>query len=280
MAGLAKQKLAGRIKWLPPKDEIYPDEPGLYKGCCDHPVVILSSRADIAGRVDFLIQSTSRQRPPAFLDLGSPRFTKNSYVGTSHIYSIAFTSLWPYNRSGTDVFLSTSSYRTLVQRVGFKEALPALPPTFRTYTGRVYQSASTATSANVRYPSYAVEYSDHRLPTVIDAREADPLISPYETSWEYWSLLTTPHYYAVGREEWWLKQSREALCVLFGVVLCLLSGIAIEDVVGFVPKNSVVIPVRQRKSGLRPIQSPGWRVSATRALSGESEAIGGNTVES
>jgi hypothetical protein len=44
--------LAGSILWLPPNDEV--GDLGLEGGCYEHPVVVLSSKAQ-DGRVDILI---------------------------------------------------------------------------------------------------------------------------------------------------------------------------------------------------------------------------------
>ncbi|KAK5632894.1 hypothetical protein RRF57_008608 [Xylaria bambusicola] len=57
MPGVIIEPLAGCIKWLPPKEDLVPDDPEIDDGCCNHPVVILST-VPRANKVDILIVSS------------------------------------------------------------------------------------------------------------------------------------------------------------------------------------------------------------------------------
>jgi hypothetical protein len=58
MPGVIQEPLAGCIKWLPLKAKLVPANEDIDEGCCRHPVVILSSRAQ-DGRVTIFNVGTS-----------------------------------------------------------------------------------------------------------------------------------------------------------------------------------------------------------------------------
>ncbi|KAI1822519.1 hypothetical protein F4861DRAFT_386442 [Xylaria intraflava] len=155
MAGLVQGQLAGCIKWLPPKDELDGSDLDIEEGCCDHPVVVISTRPR-NGRVKVLIVTSFGGRgledkfpkagpwrlahlpiapSDAHPDNGiqlvlrdpSHRLRKQSYVKTENKQSIRLASLQPYNNHGPDIFLSKQSYETLVKYIRFNES-PDLPP--------------------------------------------------------------------------------------------------------------------------------------------------------
>jgi hypothetical protein len=67
---------AGKIFWLPKEGEIDPAfNPGL-KGCYDHPVVVLSAKADEEGKVVILIVSWTLLTPLRFAVCNSILMTK------------------------------------------------------------------------------------------------------------------------------------------------------------------------------------------------------------
>ncbi|KAJ2995272.1 hypothetical protein NUW58_g1319 [Xylaria curta] len=149
MPGLIREPLAGCIKWLPRKDELVPADASIDEGCCQHPVVILSTKAQ-NGRVEILIitsfggidletkypthLSARKNHLPIkphkahpdngillVLENPSIELRKKSYVKTRDRRTILLASLQPYNRQGPEVFLSKKSYKILVQYVGFVE---------------------------------------------------------------------------------------------------------------------------------------------------------------
>jgi len=68
---------AGKIWWLPKECEIDPAfNPGL-KGCYDHPVVVLSAKADEEGKVVILIVSWTSSTPLRFTICNSITNEKN-----------------------------------------------------------------------------------------------------------------------------------------------------------------------------------------------------------
>ncbi|KAI1816880.1 hypothetical protein GGS20DRAFT_583076 [Poronia punctata] len=151
--GSTSDRLAGCIKWLPKEEELRTPEPGIEKGCYNHPALVLSSRA-IKGRVEILVITSfkgidlAKRLPPdkrseylpitpsqkhpdngilLVLDDVSQGLRKPSYVGLKNKYSIALASLRPYHhhhRVGPELRLSKRSYKVLVQRCRFTE--PAL----------------------------------------------------------------------------------------------------------------------------------------------------------
>ncbi|KAI0814549.1 hypothetical protein GGR55DRAFT_632259 [Xylaria sp. FL0064] len=149
MPGVIIEPLAGCIKWLPKKDQLVPNDLAIDEGCCQHPVVILSSRArdgrveiliitsfggldletkfptQLAARNDHLPIAPSKAHPDngilLVLEDRSCELRKKSYVKTRDRHSILLASLKPYNRQGPDIFISKRSYKTLVQHCKFTE---------------------------------------------------------------------------------------------------------------------------------------------------------------
>ncbi|KAI0428689.1 hypothetical protein F5Y09DRAFT_312293 [Xylaria sp. FL1042] len=154
MPGVIIEPLAGCIKWLPKKDQLVPKDPAIDEGCCQHPVVILSSKVhngrveilivtsfggldletkyptQIAARHDHLPIAPSKSHPDngilLVLEDSSRELRKKSYVKTRDKHSILLASLKPYNRQGPEIFISKRSYKTLVQHCKFTE-LPHVP---------------------------------------------------------------------------------------------------------------------------------------------------------
>ncbi|KAI1425242.1 hypothetical protein F5Y12DRAFT_385006 [Xylaria sp. FL1777] len=150
MPGVILEPLAGCIKWLPRKLDLVPTDSAIDEGCCQHPVVILSTKPH-NGRVEFLIITSfggldleskfpnqllarldhlpiapSKAHPDngilLLLKDSSPELRKKSYVKTRDKHSILLASLQPYNRQGPDIFLSKRSYKTLVKHSKFTES--------------------------------------------------------------------------------------------------------------------------------------------------------------
>ncbi|KAI0451615.1 hypothetical protein F5B21DRAFT_486613 [Xylaria acuta] len=149
MPGVIQEPLAGCIKWLPRKESLMPADPNIEEGCCNHPVVILSTRPQIGkvqiliitsfggddletkyptqalARLDHLPIAPSRAHPDngVLLVLKDPsdKMRKKSYVKMRNRYSILLCSLEPYNRLGPEIFLSKKSYHTLIKHTKFVE---------------------------------------------------------------------------------------------------------------------------------------------------------------
>ncbi|KAI1754017.1 hypothetical protein F4782DRAFT_494740 [Xylaria castorea] len=154
MPGVIDEPLAGCIKWLPHKENLIPADPNIDEGCCNHPVVILSTRPQNAkvqiliitsfggddletkypvqrlARLDHLPIAPSKAHPDngvlLVLKDRSDEMRKKSYVKMRDRYSILLRSLEPYNRRGPEIFLSKKSYRTLVKHAHFVEPQGAL----------------------------------------------------------------------------------------------------------------------------------------------------------
>ncbi|KAI0517463.1 hypothetical protein F5B22DRAFT_603058 [Xylaria bambusicola] len=171
MPGVIIEPIAGCIKWLPPKEDLVPDDPEIDDGCCNHPVVILSTvpranKVDIliitsfggldletkypnqqSARLDHLPIAPSKAHPDngTLLVLKDPLYElrKRSYVKTRAQYTILLASLQPYNRHGPEVFLSKKSYKALVKHIKYSE--PAyLPSLDATRIKRIQPTSSTA----------------------------------------------------------------------------------------------------------------------------------------
>ncbi|GAW21363.1 hypothetical protein ANO14919_108820 [Xylariales sp. No.14919] len=164
------EQLAGCIKWLPPKEDLVPIDANIDDGCCNHPVVILSTvprdrKVDIliitslggldlearypnqpSARHDHLPIAPSRAHPDngtllVLKDL-SFELRKRSYVKTRTQHTILLSSLKPYDRHGPEVFLSKRSYKVLVKHVQYSE--PTQVPSLDTLRyGHITQSTST-----------------------------------------------------------------------------------------------------------------------------------------
>ncbi|RWA14415.1 hypothetical protein EKO27_g664 [Xylaria grammica] len=145
------EPLAGCIKWLPHKDALVPPDPAIDEGCCNHPVVILSTGPwhgsveiliitsfggrnletkyptdqayHVLARHNYLPITPNRAHPDngILLALGDPsqKLRKDSYINTRDRHIVSLTSLQPYNRKGPEIFLSERSYQTLVQHISF-----------------------------------------------------------------------------------------------------------------------------------------------------------------
>ncbi|KAI0967544.1 hypothetical protein F4678DRAFT_445951 [Xylaria arbuscula] len=153
MPGVILEPLAGCIKWLPRKDKLIPaDSATIDEGCCNHPVVVLSTETR-SGRVEVLIitsfggvdletkfpteNQARRNHLPIAPGKAHPdngillclqdraHLRKRSYVNTRDKRSILLASLRPYNRRGPEIFLSKRSYKTLVKHAKFTESADA-----------------------------------------------------------------------------------------------------------------------------------------------------------
>ncbi|KAI1299497.1 hypothetical protein F5Y03DRAFT_366102 [Xylaria venustula] len=156
MPGVIVEPLAGCIKWLPRKDELKPADSTIDEGCCNHPVVILSTGTH-NGIVEILVITsfggvdletkfpTENQARRNHLPIAPGRvhpdngillylrdqardLKKRSYVNTRDKHSILLASLRPYNRRGPEIFLSKRSYKTLVKHSRFTESTDAPLP--------------------------------------------------------------------------------------------------------------------------------------------------------
>ncbi|KAK3687965.1 hypothetical protein B0T22DRAFT_141727 [Podospora appendiculata] len=132
--------LAGRIMWLPKKEDIDTVEPRLEEGCYNHPVAILSPEISDAD-VDILIMTSFNRTdletryahnpavramylpinpsPPhpdnnMLLYLASGQMERHSYVNTKDHYTIRFAILRPY-RGNKEYVLTPASYKELVK---------------------------------------------------------------------------------------------------------------------------------------------------------------------
>ncbi|KAJ3580270.1 hypothetical protein NPX13_g303 [Xylaria arbuscula] len=137
--------------WLPSKEELVPTDTEIDDGCCNHPVVVLST-VPRAAKVDILIitslggldlEAKYPNRPSArqdhlpiapskahpdngkllFLKDPSYELRKRSYVKTKNRHTILLASLQPYNRHGPEVFLSRQSYKVLVRHIQYSETV-------------------------------------------------------------------------------------------------------------------------------------------------------------
>ncbi|KAI1368165.1 hypothetical protein F5Y08DRAFT_335938 [Xylaria arbuscula] len=151
MPGVVVEPLAGCIMWLPPKQDLVPIDNEIDDGCCNHPVVVLSTAAR-AAKVDILIitsfggldiEAKYPNRPSArqdhlpiapskahpdngkllFLKDPSHELRKRSYVKTKNRHTILLASLQPYNRHGPEVFLSRRSYKVLIKHIQYSETV-------------------------------------------------------------------------------------------------------------------------------------------------------------
>ncbi|KAI0478121.1 hypothetical protein F4859DRAFT_478677 [Xylaria cf. heliscus] len=156
MPGVILEPLAGCIKWLPRKRDLIPDDPNIDEGCCNHPVVILSTRprngrvqiliitsfggddletkypTQRLARLDHLPIAPSKVHPDNGVLLvlrdRSDEMRKKSYVKLRNRKDILLRSLEPYNRFGPEIFLSKRSYQTLVKHTHFVELQDAPVP--------------------------------------------------------------------------------------------------------------------------------------------------------
>lgn len=143
--------LCGFIMWLPKKEELGFDV-GLDNGCYHHPVVILSHQPQHGKVVVLLMTSFNEtdleERHPTnrtarlahlpikpcdphpdnllCLELGQhvPELRKRSYVNTETQHTIEYKALRPYERRGPDYYLSSSSYRILIDYANFTLPVP------------------------------------------------------------------------------------------------------------------------------------------------------------
>ncbi|KAI0398993.1 hypothetical protein F4802DRAFT_591332 [Xylaria palmicola] len=202
MPGVIQEPLAGCIKWLPRKEELVPADLNIDEGCCNHPIVILSTRP-VNGWVDFLtitslggvdLKTKYPDRVPIRLahlpivpseahpdngvllvlaDTAHP-LKKKSYVNTKNKRSIRLASLRPYHRQGPDIFLAKKSYKLLVKRIEFIELQdeprrvePTPPPSAPPRTSRE-RDLERGVDANIEfwleYHRRSLEYSRPREP--------------------------------------------------------------------------------------------------------------------
>ncbi|KAI0530070.1 hypothetical protein GGR58DRAFT_494705 [Xylaria digitata] len=229
MPGVILEPLAGCIKWLPRKDELIPTEPDIEEGCCNHPVVVLSTQSR-NGRVEILIITSFggqdlETKYPTQLDARhdhlpiapsnahpdnnillvlrdkSPKLKKNSYVKTREKFKIRLASLRPYNRQGPEVFLSERSYKILIKHIQFTEPQPDPvsyslgTPSSRSRISRevsigVERSAAADVEFLLNYHTRTAESNRSILPTTHPIQPGHEGDSPKPIDWaKFWKLV-------------------------------------------------------------------------------------------
>ncbi|GAW23836.1 hypothetical protein ANO14919_134130 [Xylariales sp. No.14919] len=169
MPGIILDPLAGCIKWLPPKEELKPGDVGIDEGCCNHPVVVLSTRTHNS-RVEILVITSlkgsnletrfptqkqlrlnhlpiapSKKHPDndillSLKDASRP-LRKKSYINTRDRHTVHLASLRSYNRRGPEIFLSKKSYQVLTTYILFAEA-PEEPEPYSLAAGNIPRISS------------------------------------------------------------------------------------------------------------------------------------------